>query len=269
MAVFTRYPVLLVSDRQSWVDRLLPTCRDCGAVVELVGWSSAAAVGGPVSAVVADATSPFERKSAVFAEWAARLRYPSCVVSVAPDLGAAEFVWYLRARGYERVEQSAGGEGYGEWVRSGLQDMLGAKLWLVPLVAEQLGTRDPLVVETLCAALEMIPGEVTVDHWARRLGWQTRRRLERLFRERGLPNPKDVLGWLRLLVLADAAEHSPEPLSAVQLAQEHNYTSGRYLRRRIRELTGRGLELVQEVDLEGLLDVMQEKLAAGRGGAPD
>jgi len=258
-----RYPVLVVSDRRSWVDRVVPACRELGAVAEVRRWPAASAVSGPVAALLADVTRPSERKAALFAEWARRLWYPLCLVSLAPHSRAAQFVSQLRDRGYERITQSAyDGDELGQWIRSGLEEILGSRLWLVPLAAERFGTRDRRVVRALCAALEMVPGEVTVDHWAGRLGWRTRQPLEALFRERGLPSPKDVLAWLRILTVVSLTECSAEPVSAGGLADELNYTSGKYLRRRIREVTGHPYEEVLDLGLEAVLELMRQRLSA-------
>jgi hypothetical protein len=259
------YPVVVVSDRRSWVDRVVPACRELGAVAEVRGWSAVSTVSGPLAALLADVTRPSKRRAGLFAEWARRLWYPLCLVSLAPDPGAAEFFSQLRGRGYVRITQTAhDADELGQWMRSGLEGVLSGRLWLVPLVAERLGAPDRRVVRALCAALEMVPGEVTVEHWAQRLGWRTRQPLERLFRERGLPSPKDVLAWLRILVVASVAEYSPEPVSAGGLAEEFNYGSGKYLRRRIREVTGRPYEEVLDLGLEGVLELMRERLTPGR-----
>ncbi|MGD2154079.1 MAG: hypothetical protein PVG79_12485 [Gemmatimonadales bacterium] len=156
-----RYPVLVVSDRRSWVDRAVPTCRELGAVAEVRGWSGASAVSGPVAALLADVTRPSERKAALFAEWARRLWYPVSLVSLAPHSRAAQFVSQLRDRGYERITQSAyDGDELGQWIRSGLEEILGSRLWLVPLAAERFGARDRSrpVHTALGSLLESGPG---------------------------------------------------------------------------------------------------------------
>jgi len=83
-----------------------------------------------------------------------------------------------------------------------------------------------------------------------------------LFRERGLPSPKDVLAWLRILTVVSLTECSAEPVSAGGLADEFNYGSGKYLRRRIREVTGHSYEVVLDLGLEGVLELMRQRLNA-------
>jgi len=82
-----------------------------------------------------------------------------------------------------------------------------------------------------------LPGGRTVTRWARSAGFRRRQELAALCAELGLPQPKAILDAIRITRAAHAACSRPVS-TRDQLAQRFGFSSGDYLGKRARALTG-------------------------------
>jgi hypothetical protein len=265
-------PVVLVSDRASWIQEARLVCRAVGAIPEDETWRSVADRTEPGSALVLDITDPFDQKRDLLERWAKRAWQPLCVLCVRSRRGAAELTSWAGRVGYRYVLHGDALVECRADLETCMLDIIEKYLWLVPEVARALGCHSLSFVEALHAACLMIPDHRTVDHWAReRLGLTGRRATEELFAGLKLPEPKAVLDWLRVSkVVAYAAAEGVVTLD--RLAPVFGCQSGRYLGLRLRYLTGRSLEQLVGMSAQDLLRLLianyrrRERSRASRSG---
>jgi hypothetical protein len=129
------------------------------------------------------------------------------------------------------------------------------RVWIVHELAAKFERYAPQIVDALSVGCLMIPRHSTVECWASELGLPGRRDLEELFTCHNLPKPNIILGWLRLLRVV---EHGVAEQDATrdELARAFGYGSGKYLRRRARQLTGRSLGELLKMGAKGALGLL-------------
>ena len=199
----------------------------------------------PGLALVADIEAVSDEVLAAFDLWAGQAWQPLCVVSLEAAPDAARFVSHLRDRAFDRIVPVQGG--FVGPLRSALRDVLASDAWIAVHAAQALECNDPVVVRALAMGLDLLPQHHTVTRWARVLGCARRQDLEAMFASRGLSPPKAVLDRLRLARLIHWAGTTRPTPTRDELAARFGYSSGDYLGKRAKVLTGAALgRLVRE-----------------------
>ena len=260
--------VVIVSDAAEWRHEAVRRCLALdGVAPEPVGWSRAGALETAPDALVVRAdpnTGTFD--PALFDHWAERAWQPLTVVWLVPGPGAAALSGRLDALRFRSVLWQDGTDEAWAELEARVAEAARSPLWLVPALAEALGVSDPRIVEGLAAAVARQPERLTIPEWSRAVGLIGYRDFERLLSSHGLPPPRRLLQWLRLLCVVDHAAAQHGSPTRERLARRFGYASGSYLGRRAKGLTGRPLgELVQA----GPQETLRHLIGAGRENAPD
>ncbi len=259
-SVISHFTPFVVSDRAAWTDSAVEVCRMLDCLAECWQWSEARALSDPADTLLLDVTGPFAKRRLLLEKWAARAWQPVCLVSLAPEPGAAEFRSWLNSLRYRRVLLTGTRRAYWRELRSSLQAILDSRAKLVPEVAKVLDCYDPAVIEALSVALLLIPERRTVNSWAMELGFRSRQQLEALFADRALPSPKTIFDWLRLVRVVEFAGGSGRQQTRDELARVFRYPSGDYLGKRCKELTGLPLRRLVNGGVEGTLRILSRVL---------
>lgn len=234
--------VSIVSDEADWTREALRRCLELdGVAPERVGWPEAGRLTKPPAALVVRAGRGVrEVEPDPFETWAGRAWQPLTIVSLAPVPGAAELsrrlealrfrstLWHGTAEAWERVEPR-------------LAELIARPVWIVPALADALEVRDPRVVEALSVAVLRQPEKLSIPRWAGAAGLVGYRDLEGLFSRRGLPPPKRVLEWVRLISVVEHGRTAAGTWTRERLARRFGYSSADYLGRRAKALSGRSL----------------------------
>lgn len=202
----------------------------------MLSWSDAEDLGGPLGAILAEIDRPGKRRFVLFRMWSGRAWQPLCVVSCAPVRGMARLESFLDEMGFPHVFHDEVGTSYWTDLQASLDRVLERRAWLVNLFADALDSRDPKVVRALATLVLADNPIVTVRRWASHQGMGYRE-LEDLTSDRGLPSPKHLLDRVRmgLAVVYACVDHNP---SREELARRLRYSSGDYLGRQAKRLTG-------------------------------
>lgn len=207
---------------------------------QLVTWGAATRITDPGRAIVAFVDRPRSVALPALQVWTHRAWQPLTVLSVV-DVTAT---WReaLESRGFGMIAGTGGPDWTG--LRRGLESVLAADAWLVPLAADTLSCHDPAVVRCLDVCVSLLPHRHTVTSWSRALGLPHRQTLHGLFAERNLPPPKRILDHLRLARIAHHGRDQPRPDRA-DLARRFGYSSADYLGKSVKRCLGCSLgELV-------------------------
>ncbi len=260
----SRGTVSLVSDRTGWTERAVEMCATYDVVPCQVQWSAAQQeeCRRDVAALV-DATPPFPEKMTVMAVWAERAQQPVCVVSIPPRRGAETIATHAKRLGYRCVYDS-GGDRYWERLSSQLRAVIKDKAWLVPRIAEVLECQNPRIVRALAVAVSLPPTCATVTQWAARLGVR-RQLLNETFSRFGLPQPGEVLSWLRLARVVNHAAQADAMISRKELARMFSYGNADYLGKRAKAMTGVAFGQLAVGGVDELLRLMQRRLMCMAG----
>lgn len=230
--------VVVCTDRDDWAVRAVEACLRVDAIPERTVWARVTALADPPAALLLDAQPPLTTKYRMFDAWARDAWQPVCVVSVSPALGVTEFTDKLDALCYRYVLQAAYLDEHWQTLASDLRGRVDACARLVPHIARATSCFELPIVVALWKALGLIPELRSVQRWARQLGMSRREELEGTFAAYRFPPPKTMLEWLRLLRVIDAGQHSERRISRNALARAFRYSSGDYLGRRAKALTG-------------------------------
>jgi len=176
-----------------------------------------------------------------FDVWASKAWQPLCVVSLkaAPDAGG--FAHQLRDQAFLGMVQAHTGSGYIRALQAMLDRVVNSDAWIASCAARWLACREPAIIRTLSVGVEMISSHRTVTRWARSVGLKRRQDLESVFVTHALPHPKLVLERMRLARVVHMAETTRPRPSRAELATQFGYSSGDYLGKRARAITGQSL----------------------------
>lgn len=234
-------------------------CRDIGAIAEHETWDTVTHRKETGSALILDATCPFDEKRGELERWVRQARQPMSILCVSAERGAAALESWAARMGYCYTLQGDALAEYRADLQRHLVEIIGEYTWLVPEITHALDCGSLWFVRALHAACLMIPDHTSVEHWATEgLGLKGRRSIEELFVGEKLPGPKVVLDWLRVskVVAFAAAEGVVKP---GKLAPVFGCRSGRYLGLRIRSLTDRSLEEVLNMSIQEVLRLLIRK----------
>lgn len=257
-------PLVVVTDRDAWAEAALGSLDVLGLVAERAAWSSAPRLDGTPAAVALDVAAPFGRKVRQCERWAARAWQPLCVCCLAAEPGAARVAAGLRSLGYSTVELLPSEEGHWQDLLSRLRRRVENHAWIATRFAQAFGCYDRWIVEAFHVALDTLPAGGSMEHWAARLGLRRRQDLAVMFAERGLPRPKALWDWVRLIRLIEFARAAGLKSTREKLAREFGYSSGDYLGRRVRELSGVSLGALLEAGPARAIEIMAERLRGRR-----
>jgi hypothetical protein len=253
-------PATVVSDREEWVERACEVCRAVHTIPEMETWRTVLTHRGPVAALVLDVTSPLEMKRERLPRWTTLGRQAVSVLCVAPHRGAADLISWARRMGYRRILQGSSIEQYCDDLQAKLGQVIDNRAWLVPEVARAVACFEPVVVEAISVAITLLPKHTTVTCWAKELDLERRQELEGIFAHHGLPGPKTILDWLRLLRVVEYADGLKRRPTRDDLARRFGYSDGRHLGRRAKELSGHPLGQLLNGGLEGSLQALRANL---------
>lgn len=251
-----RYSVLLVSDRVSWAERAVENWNGLPALGEPIGWADTHDLGTSPAAFALDVSPPLDEKLVSLSNWSGKAWQHLCICWLSASRGAVDVADRLESWGYS-VVLPMGPEG-SRWrdLRSELHRIVESRTWLVPRVLETLGCYDQRVSAALSSALDMIPEGITVDHWIQDLDLRRRQDLAALFAAKGLPRPKIILDWLRLLRVVEYARYTSGRVTRDKLAYRFRYPSGDYLGKRAHQLTSAPLGDLIDRGVNHTLDLL-------------
>lgn len=230
--------VFLVSDRTDWVDGAIEVCRDLAVAPECLTWDDSGSVGDLGCALVADVVTEAGERTAAIELWAARAWQPLCVLSLIPTLGAGSLYQRFQRLGYRRIVPVNGLPSYWQCIRGNVRAVLNGPSRLIPMIAEWYYCYEPKILSTLTVAADLADEVRTVQGLSRALGFERPTELRKLFAHSGCPPPKEVLERLRLALAVEYARtRDPRP-TRDEVAQRFKYSSGVYLGRHSRRLTG-------------------------------
>jgi len=247
--------VCVVADAHDWADASVQLCERLGARPEILGWDDAEALRGPVGAILLQMGRPGEeRQLELLRSWSVRCWQPLCVVSCAPVRGMARVEAFLDGLGYVNLFHDRRGHDYWDDLRRSVDRVLDRHAWVVARVADSLDAREPIVVRALASLVLADDPIVTVRRWAGRQGMDYRE-FEALTVDHGLPNPKRLLDSVRMalaVVYACLDDHA----SREQLARRLHYSSGDYLGRQAKRLSGLPFGTLVERGVGGTIDTL-------------
>ncbi len=228
--------IRLITDRAAWADAIEDRCARFDLVIERWSWHARPPTPPPYRVFLLDIARRSPAVSRVVSRLAEFAWQPLCIVSVAPVPGAVSLVSRLDDMAFDHVLSIRDRPSYWDAVRDDVDAVLRGDGWLLPLAAQALSCHEPAVLRALMRLLEPMPGARTVTRWANTL--QLRRQdLGTLFAVHGLPSPKAVLDLVRLARVTYASSERPQ-LSRDELARRFGYSSGDYLGKRAKQLTG-------------------------------
>jgi len=227
-----------VADCGDWAEAAVELCHRQGARPEVLSWSDAERLDGPLGALLLQrSTVRGDPRLELFEAWGRRAWQPFCVTSYAPVRGAARLEAFLDGLGFTHVLRCDLSSGYWAALRTALNRVLDRRAWLVTWLAEMLESRDPAVVRALAALVLADDPIITVRRWARSQGMGYRE-FETLAADHGLPSPKRLLDRTRLAIAVTHASIDGNT-SRDEVARRLRYSSGDYLGRQAKRLTGR------------------------------
>jgi hypothetical protein len=252
---------VLATDRLEWADGLVHSARGLDAIFESFPWHNAATLGRIPEGLVADVVAPLAPKQRTFRRWASQCWQPLVVTSLSRDPGAADFAAELGVLGYRQPVQATVSEDYWPDLRWQLTEVLDYRACLFPALARAWSADRPEMVRVLGTAVLMDPGELQVGLWADRAGLEGPEGLERIVHSWGLPEPRRLVRWLRLVRAVDFKIRLGDRVTRDSIAERVGWKKGEYLGKVARELTGLSFGELAGGGLELLLEIVAERLA--------
>lgn len=246
--------VVLVTDDEAWASHAGGTIRALGGWPEILTWSSAATLAGPVGALVVDVEAARTDVETALVGWAAAGRQPTTLLWVPPHRGAAHIGHTLDRLRYPVVFDCASTDGMEKDLKRHLPRILFRGGWIVTWYGAALGwSAEPLLVHILSLPVLAQRRPKSVEEWRRAVGKLSHAEFVELCREHGAPNPKklyDHLTFSEATVWAAERRFSP---TRTELARHLHYSSGWYTMQRAHQLAGLTYEDLVERPVVDLL----------------
>lgn len=228
----------VITERGGWFEAVVDRFDTATLPFERWPWGRTPPVDGrPYRVLLADAGEFPDCGRAVLSELAGHAWQASTVVSLTRAPGAADLLSNLRRLGFQRIVMERDRSAYWKALCRSLEAVLRGDAWLLPVFCRVLRCTDARLVRALATLLDPLPCGRTVTHWARSAGFRRRQELAALCTELGLPHPKVMLDAIRIARAAHAALRRPDS-TRDQLARRFGFSSGDYMGKRARALTG-------------------------------
>lgn len=252
--------IVLVSEDSAWRSAMLASLPARAGVAEGVTWTEAVELSGPIGAVVCHIDRPRSLAESVlraYEHWSTLAWQPCTLTWIAPGLGAAKVQAALRRQRFPVIctpEFSLDRDDHaGPW------DVVGTRLdaapWVASHFAQRLGwTRDLRLVEILAVAL-LRQDACTVREWARSVKLSYGE-LADVCRENGCCRPKRLLELVRLGAELARVRANGRRVTRDLMAERLGYSSGNYLGRRIKLLSGHTLGDLMSMTLMDALEIL-------------
>lgn len=248
--------VCVVTDDDRWAAAVSEALLPIRTVPEVVSWKEASQLEEPSAALVAYVDHLPCDKLQMFELWSRHAWQPSTAVCLRLVRRSAVLAEHLSVLGYMRISFLTEGPPTPEEVVAVVKSLVERRLWVCGLLARTLGYTGPNFVHVLTRALDCEVPASTVTAWAKRCNQSgldicTLADLERFMRRAGVPTPKAVLDRIRLLqVMAHACSNGRQTRD--QLARRFGYSSGDFLGRQARRLTGISFGELRPLDLDAV-----------------
>lgn len=229
--------VVCVTDDEAWAALAAEKIRELGGWPEILTWSEADSLQGPVGALVAnvDVTNPGVED--VLVAWAAAGRQPTTLLWVPPARGAARIKHMLEVLRYPHVFGRAPTKGPERDLTRYLSRILPRGGWIVQWFAAALGWSDePFLVHVLSLPVLAEERPPTVKAWRRAARILSPAEFVALVRDNGGPYPKDLHSRL---VFSEATVWAAEQRVAPtrrDFARHLGFSSGQYMATRAQRL---------------------------------
>lgn len=261
--------VVLVSDDEGWAERAGGMAQKLGAQWETRAWAEAAALQGPVGALVARVGSAGADVEHAFVRWAGQAWQPLTLVWLPPVRRAAKVAHLLDELHYGSRFHEVTSRGPDGELETGLARILERGGWIVPRFASALGwSAEPFLVHVLSLPLLATVPPTSVEAWRRAAGNLSYAEFEQLFYLHGAPPPKRVLDPLRIAgaaVWAAAQKRVPE---RSWLASHLGYASEHYLGRRVKQLSGLTAGELVRLPVDRVMEALTRSLREAASGGP-
>jgi hypothetical protein len=228
----------VITGREGWCEAVQDRCERTNLPFECWSWGNTpVAQGRPYRVLLADVTRAVDPVVAELGGFAEHAWQACTVVSVTGSPGAADLVRELRRLGFRRIVMERNRHTYWATLRRHIETVRRGDGWLLPVFCRVLPCSDARIRRAVATLLDPLPCGRTVTRWARHAGFRRRQELAALCCDAGLPPPKTMLDAIRLARATHAARMRPG-LTRDQLAQRFGFSSGDYLGKRARALTG-------------------------------
>jgi hypothetical protein len=275
MGAKTRYEVwwhrrvVLVSEDPNWIAGTLDSLSAKTVLAEAVGWTEAVRLAGPIGAMVCHIDRPRLLADVIlraYEHWSTLAWQPCTLTWVAPRPGAARIRAALLHHGFQAISTPefslSRDDNASTW--DVLKTRLDSAPWIVAHFAQRLGwNRNPRLIEILSAPV-LRRDVSTVQAWARSVGLGYDE-LADVCHAHGACRPKQLLDVVRLS--AELARVNANGCRATRdlLAKRLAYSSGNYLGRRVKKLSGRTLGDLMTMPLMDALDILASLTTPGSG----
>lgn len=260
--------VVCVSDDEAWAALAAETIRELGGWPEILTWSAAATLEGPLGALLVNADVASADEDTLL-RWAAAARQPTALFWVPPSRRAARIGHTLDRLRYPQVFQRASTARLGKDLKRHLSRTLSRGGWIVPWFAEALGwSAEPFLVHVLSLPVLAERPPSDVDEWRRAVGKVSHAEFVALFKRHGAPNPKRMHDRLRFSEATVWAAQRRFPPTRDELARHLRYSSGWYAMKRARQLAGLTYEDLVERPVVDVLAILTRSLLRTGGTQP-
>ena len=261
--------MVCVTDDEAWASHAGETIRELGGWLEIIAWSRAASLQGPVGALVVDVDVTKAGVETALVVWAAAARQPTTLLLVPPARGAARIDHALDCLRYGNVFEYASTEGLETDLNGHLPPILSRGGWIVPWFAAVLGwSAEPFLVHVLSLPVLDERRPKNVEEWRRAVRNLSHAEFVDVCREHGAPNPKELHDRLRFAEATVWAAQRRFPPTRDELARHLHYSSGWYTMQRARQLAGLTYEDLVERPVVDVVAVLTRPLLRVGGMPP-
>lgn len=184
---------------------------------------------------------------------------PVTIVGLPPVSGATRVLREARRSGFRHFYTVGRQQGLWRDIQGQIQVILDSRLWVIARLAVVLDPSQS-ILWPLAVLQRKLPTVRTVAEWSRMLEFSDYRQVGRLFAMEGVsPRPKRMLDWVRLINAVAIAVNTSPRATRGDVAEELLYSSGDYLGKTAKRLTGRAFgELVERGPI-GTIEVFRNR----------